>query len=80
MYYRMSSNYIILLYEYLSRKILKVRVNMEEWILNYWIEIVFGLICTGFGIGFKSIFKRIKDQKLESDAIKLGIQALLRGN
>ena len=53
---------------------------MEEWILNYWIEIVFGLICTGFGIGFKSIFKRIKDQKLESDAIKLGIQALLRGN
>lgn len=53
---------------------------MIEWILNYWIEIVFGLICTGFGIGFKSIFKRIKDQKLESDAIKLGIQALLRGN
>lgn len=51
-----------------------------DWILKYWMEVVFGIVCTGFGISFKFILKKIKEQKQESNAIKLGIQALLRGN
>lgn len=47
---------------------------MPEWIIQYWIEALFGLILFGFGIGFKKLTKKVKEQ----DAIKLGIQALLR--
>lgn len=47
---------------------------MKEWILKYWIEVLFGLIATGLTAGYKKLASKIKEQ----DAIKLGIQALLK--
>jgi hypothetical protein len=47
---------------------------MQEWILRYWIEVLFGLISTGLFAGYRRLSSKVKEQ----DAIKLGIQALLR--
>lgn len=47
---------------------------MPEWILKYWTEALFGLIIAGLIAGYKKLSGKLKEQ----DAIKLGIQALLR--
>ncbi|HYF75166.1 MAG TPA: hypothetical protein VD757_01155 [Candidatus Nitrosocosmicus sp.] len=47
---------------------------MPEWILQYWIQWVFALIIGGLTTGYKRLANKLKEQ----DAIKLGIQALLR--
>lgn len=47
---------------------------MKEWILKYWIEVLFGLIAAGLTAGYKKLDSKLKEQ----DAIKLGIQALLK--
>ncbi len=44
---------------------------MAEWVLQYWIEIFFGLVCGGLGFLIKKQFKR-------QLAVEKGIQALLR--
>jgi hypothetical protein len=49
---------------------------MPEWILKYWIEVLFGLITTALIAGYRKLSRKIKEQ----DAIKLGIQALLRNS
>lgn len=51
---------------------------MPEWILKYWIEVLFGLITTGLIAGYKKLSSNISTKFKEQDAIKLGIQALLR--
>lgn len=45
-----------------------------EWIAQYWLEVVFGLLITIMGIGWKKLSGRVKKQ----DAVGLGVQALLR--
>jgi hypothetical protein len=47
---------------------------MTEWILQYWIQILFGFIVAALTGGYKKLARKIKEQ----DLIKLGIQALLR--
>jgi hypothetical protein len=47
---------------------------MQEWILRYWIEVIFGLTSAGLIAAYKKLSRKVKEQ----DAIKLGIQALLR--
>lgn len=47
---------------------------MKEFILQYWLEIAFGLAISGIGIGYSKIIKKIHEQ----DSIKFGVQALLR--
>lgn len=47
---------------------------MKEWILKYWLEVLFGAIIAGLFAGYKKLAGKLKEQ----DAIKLGIQALLR--
>lgn len=51
---------------------------MIEFITKYWIEVVFSLVLTGFGAAFRGLSKRVSRRIEEQDAIKLGIQALLR--
>lgn len=49
-----------------------------EWITKYWVEWVFGVI-SAILIGlFNSLRIKIKGEKSEQDAIKAGLQALLR--
>ena len=47
---------------------------MKEFILKYWLEAVFGIVITIFGAGYGKLNRKIQEQ----EAIKLGIQALLR--
>lgn len=47
---------------------------MQEWILKYWLEVLFGIISSGLFAGYKKLAGKLKEQ----DAIKFGIQALLR--
>ena len=47
---------------------------MPEWVSKYWIEFVFGLITTVMGFVIKKLNRKISEQ----EAIKMGVQALLR--
>lgn len=58
---------------------------MEEFIIKYWLEVLFGLICAIFSFLFKKIMKRQKEEKEKREeqekknkAIENGVQALLR--
>lgn len=51
---------------------------MIEFIIKYWIEVVFSIILTGFGAAFRGLSKRVSKRIEEQEAIKLGMQALLR--
>lgn len=49
-----------------------------EWITRYWIEWIFGVFAAVLVALFRSLKKRIEQEKSEQDAIKAGLQALLR--
>lgn len=51
---------------------------MKEWILKYWLESVFGILIAGTVAKFRKKSKEQEAIKKEQEAIKLGIQALLR--
>lgn len=51
---------------------------MLNFILRYWLEVLFALICSIFGLGFKIITKKIKQQSERQKAVENGVQALLR--
>ena len=37
---------------------------MLEWIAKYWLEVLFGLIVTGMGLGMRKIWKMYKDAQI----------------
>lgn len=47
---------------------------MIEFIAQYWLEVIFSVVLAGFGLAYRALAKRVKEQ----DAIKQGIVALLR--
>ena len=51
---------------------------MAEFIVKYWLEFGFGLITIALTASVKYLHKQDKIRKAEQEAIKLGIQALLR--
>lgn len=51
---------------------------MAEFIMKYWLEFGFGLISLALTALVKYLHKQDKIRKNEQDAIKKGIQALLR--
>lgn len=58
---------------------------MEEFIIKYWLEVLFGLICTIFSFLFKRIMKRQEEEKKKREeeekkrqSLENGVQALLR--
>jgi len=51
---------------------------MKEWFIRYWLESIFGVILAVLGAYFRKKFKEQESIKREQDAIKLGVQALLR--
>ena len=62
---------------------------MPEWVVKYWVEWVFGLIIAGLGWAVKHLAGKVKaeraarealeqQQKQETEAIKNGMQSLLR--
>ncbi|MBC8559654.1 hypothetical protein [Fumia xinanensis] len=51
---------------------------MIDFITKYWLEALFGSILAGLGTAFSFLSRRVSKRIEEQDAIKLGMQALLR--
>lgn len=51
-----------------------------EWIMKYWVEVLFGLLTGGAGLLFRSLFSKIADYNARQDAVEKGVQALLRNS
>ena len=49
-----------------------------EWVTRYWIEWIFGIFAAVLVGLFRGLNKKIKQEKVEQDAIRAGLQALLR--
>lgn len=47
---------------------------MKDWIIQYWLAVVFGITSTFFGFVIKKLEKKVNEQ----EAVKMGVQALLR--
>lgn len=48
--------------------------RMKEFIQEYWVEVLFGIITSAMGYGLKRLTVKVNEQ----EAIKMGVQALLR--
>ena len=51
---------------------------MWEFVVKYWLEIVFGLIVTGLTAGVTRINKKLKEEKTRNQAIENGVRDILR--
>ena len=51
---------------------------MGEFILKYWLQVLFSLLVGLTAGGYRTIHKEIKEGMAERQALKLGLQALLR--
>lgn len=51
---------------------------MWEWIAKYWLEVLFGAVSALLLGLWQALARRMKKTKTEQDAIKAGLQALLR--
>lgn len=51
---------------------------MKDFIIRYWIQVIFGLVMGGVGAAYKILAKRIHKQSCDQKALKEGTQALLR--
>ncbi len=47
---------------------------MKDFIIKYWMQVLFGIASGGLGVAYKALSKRLHDQK----ALKEGTQSLLR--
>lgn len=45
-----------------------------EFIVKYWLEVLFGVMVTGLTLAYRKLAARVKRQ----EAVEMGIQALLR--
>ena len=50
---------------------------MLDWIIKYWVQWLFGLICAALLAGYRRLAKRVKEQEEERKAIKAGLLAIL---
>lgn len=50
---------------------------MPDWIIKYWVQWLFGLICAAWPAGYRRLAKRVKEQEEERKAIKAGMLAIL---
>jgi len=50
---------------------------MTDFIKQYWIQFLFGLIATGLTVTVRSIYARMKKEIREQELIKEGVLALL---
>lgn len=51
---------------------------MEEWILKYWLQVIFGAIVTIIVAIYNKQHKEVKRKMKEYEAVQSGVQALLR--
>lgn len=53
-------------------------MKIPEWISQYWIEWLFGLLCTGLVFAYNKLAAKLKRETEENKALKNGMRALLR--
>ena len=51
---------------------------MWEWLIKYWLEVLFGLVTAGIGIALRRISKALQKEKLRNQAIEDGVRDILR--
>jgi hypothetical protein len=51
---------------------------MWEWLVKYWLEVLFGLVTAGVGIALRRISKALQKEKLRNQAIEDGVRDILR--
>ena len=51
---------------------------MFEWLIKYWLEVLFGLVTAGSGIALRRISKALQKEKLRNQAIEDGVRDILR--
>lgn len=51
---------------------------MADWVVQYWVELLFGGVITCLGFAYKALAKKFKEKAAEDEALKDGVQALLR--
>lgn len=51
---------------------------MTDFIVKHWLTVLFGLATTGIAASYRHLTVRTKKDKLESEALKTGVQALLK--
>lgn len=51
---------------------------MREFIVRYWLECVFGIVCTALSAGYASLKKKLKAEKAKNQAIESGLRGILR--
>ena len=52
-------------------------MTVLDWIIRYWVQWLFGLICAALLAGYRRLAKRVKEQEEERKAIKAGLLAIL---
>lgn len=51
---------------------------MWDFIVKYWLEVLFGLIVAGLGWGYRNLAKRFKAEREKNEAIENGLRDILR--
>ncbi|QNU66910.1 hypothetical protein EHE19_019125 [Ruminiclostridium herbifermentans] len=51
---------------------------MKDFVIKYWVQVLFGLVMGGLGTALKVLEKRMRKQTCDYKALKEGTQALLR--
>ena len=55
-------------------------MNVQEWLLKYWLEVAFGLATTAIGAGYVRLRKALKKERAKNIAIENGLKGILRIN
>ena len=51
---------------------------MWEFLVKYWLEVLFGCITTGVSIALRRISKKLEKERIRSQAIEDGVRDVLR--
>ena len=46
--------------------------------MSHWVEWVFAIITAIIGLGYRTVLKRLQEEKVRNEAIAKGVQSLLR--
>lgn len=52
--------------------------TLTEYVLAHWVEWVFGVIAALATLGYRSVLKKLQEEKTRNEAIAEGVQSLLR--
>ena len=51
---------------------------MLEWLIKYWLEVLFGGVLTALGVIARNLNKKLKKEQQRNEAIENGVRDMLR--